>query len=220
MRLANNPEVKFEELVGEVEPANFGILQRLNVMLDGGGGADLAVEGRSRAVAPEGDSLSSISELLGLNLPRSTLLGTPSHSPAAIQAAARHYQCEDYKISEMPISLKVLQRNLDTIHSAQTPYYPRPFRDSPPYSDCGSPTLEQAIMMTCGSGSGGSRSNSPADSDTSTGGLSMNSIEGNINDLMVEKLWPTAPASLPIASAADASVLELAARFHRNAACM
>nr|CAD7202320.1 unnamed protein product [Timema douglasi] len=39
-----------------------------------------------------GDSLLSISDLLGLNLPRGTLLGTPSHSPGGPYGPSRTYQ--------------------------------------------------------------------------------------------------------------------------------
>ncbi|CAD1480751.1 unnamed protein product, partial [Heterotrigona itama] len=59
------------------------------------------------------------------------------------------------------------------IHS---PYYGRPIRGSPPYSDCSSPTFEYPHVMGCT----GSRSNSPADSDTS--GIS--SVDGSLSDIM------------------------------------
>ncbi|KOX67610.1 Cytoplasmic polyadenylation element-binding protein 1-B, partial [Melipona quadrifasciata] len=60
------------------------------------------------------------------------------------------------------------------IHS---PYYGRPIRGSPPYSDCSSPTFEYPHVM---GGCTGSRSNSPADSDTS--GIS--SVDGSLSDIM------------------------------------
>jgi len=48
-----------------------------------------------------------------------------------------------------------------------------------PCSDCSSPTLEQALLLKCANV--GSRSNSPADSETS----GVSSIDGNFSDLMV-----------------------------------
>ncbi|XP_050574079.1 cytoplasmic polyadenylation element-binding protein 1 isoform X1 [Bombus affinis] len=59
------------------------------------------------------------------------------------------------------------------IHS---PYYGRPIRGSPPYSDCSSPTFEYPHVMGCN----GSRSNSPADSDTS----GIGSVDGSLSDIM------------------------------------
>ncbi|KAG7213441.1 hypothetical protein KM043_002719 [Ampulex compressa] len=50
-----------------------------------------------------------------------------------------------------------------TNHSIHSPYYGRPIRGCTPYSDCGSPTFEHPHLMGCN----GSRSNSPADSETS-----------------------------------------------------
>ncbi|XP_043259532.1 cytoplasmic polyadenylation element-binding protein 1-B [Colletes gigas] len=59
------------------------------------------------------------------------------------------------------------------IHS---PYYGRPIRGSPPYSDCGSPTFEYSHAMGCT----GSRSNSPADSETS----GTSSMDSSLSDIM------------------------------------
>ncbi|XP_076765823.1 polyadenylation element binding protein orb isoform X1 [Xylocopa sonorina] len=59
------------------------------------------------------------------------------------------------------------------IHS---PFYGRPIRGSPPYSDCSSPTSEYSHTTGCN----GSRSNSPADSETS--GIS--SIDESLSDIM------------------------------------
>ncbi|XP_067009160.1 cytoplasmic polyadenylation element-binding protein 1 [Anabrus simplex] len=251
------------------------MLQRINAMLDnGGGGADVL-----RANS-EGDSLSSISDLLGLNLPRGTLLGTTANYGSSINHSSRNYQhCEEDKSPDIQIPMKVLQRNLDSnFHSTPpSPCFPRSFRGSPPYSDCGSPTLEQALMLTCSSGSGGSRSNSPADSDISNGAVSMGSVDGNLSDLMNclslnqsqgflnaepdlsglhglqgmtplrflqqqqqqqhavkanllsllhyqpmgDKPWPPiSNTSLQSPPPTDSNLLDLAARFHRNAASL
>ncbi|XP_076655484.1 polyadenylation element binding protein orb isoform X2 [Halictus rubicundus] len=59
------------------------------------------------------------------------------------------------------------------IHS---PFYGRPIRGSTPYSDCGSPTFEYTHVMGCN----GSRSNSPADSETS----GVSSMDGSLSDIM------------------------------------
>nr|XP_031845090.1 cytoplasmic polyadenylation element-binding protein 1 isoform X2 [Nomia melanderi] len=59
------------------------------------------------------------------------------------------------------------------IHS---PYFGRPIRGSTPYSDCGSPTFEYPHVMGCN----GSRSNSPADSETS----GVSSMDGSLSDIM------------------------------------
>lgn len=50
-------------------------------------------------------------------------------------------------------------------------FYGRPIRGSPSYSDCSSPTLDYPYVVGCN----GSRSNSPADSETSGTCLSINS---------------------------------------------
>ncbi|XP_015598042.1 cytoplasmic polyadenylation element-binding protein 1 [Cephus cinctus] len=60
------------------------------------------------------------------------------------------------------------------IHSQ---YYGRPIRGSPPYSDCGSPTMEYANRSL---GCGGSRSNSPADSEIS----GVSSMDSSLSDIM------------------------------------
>ncbi|XP_076296991.1 cytoplasmic polyadenylation element-binding protein 1-like isoform X3 [Lasioglossum baleicum] len=59
------------------------------------------------------------------------------------------------------------------IHS---PFYGRPIRGSTPYSDCGSPTFEYTHAIGCN----GSRSNSPADSETS----GVSSMDGSLSDIM------------------------------------
>lgn len=59
------------------------------------------------------------------------------------------------------------------IHS---PFYGRPIRGSTPYSDCGSPTFEYTHVMGCN----GSRSNSPADSETS----GVSSMDDSLSDIM------------------------------------
>jgi hypothetical protein len=64
--------------------------------------------------------------------------------------------------------------------SAHLHLLPPPFRPIKfPCSDCSSPTLEQALLLKCANV--GSRSNSPADSETS----GVSSIDGNFSDLMV-----------------------------------
>jgi len=72
----------------------------------------------------------------------------------------------------------------------------RAIRGSPPYrlnsvgSNCSSPTLEHTLLMNCGMGS---RSNSPADSDTS-GVSSLDS--NNLTELVVRiSAWRTARAA-------------------------
>ncbi|CAG2063366.1 unnamed protein product, partial [Timema podura] len=131
-----------------------------------------------------GDSLLSISDLLGLNLPRGTLLGTPSHSPGGPYGPSRTYQNEDHFYRDTSTPVKAHQRSLDSaFHSTpQSPCYQSPFKGSPPYSDCGSPTMEHSLLQSFNS----SRTNSPADSDTSNSGLS--SFDNSINDLMV-RVW-------------------------------
>ena len=61
--------------------------------------------------------------------------------------------------------------------SPYSPYYGRPIRGSTPYSECSSPTYEYPHVMGC---NGSSRSNSPADSETS--GIS--SMDGSLSDIM------------------------------------
>lgn len=64
----------------------------------------------------------------------------------------------------------------------------RPIRGSPPYSDCGSPTIEYPHLFC-----NGSRSNSPADSDTS-GSRGDSSPDGSLTDIMgCLSLNPTSP---------------------------
>ncbi|XP_051165332.1 cytoplasmic polyadenylation element-binding protein 1 isoform X2 [Leptopilina boulardi] len=55
-------------------------------------------------------------------------------------------------------------------------YYGRPIRGSPSYSDCSSPTLDYPHVIGCN----GSRSNSPADSETS----GVSSMDGSLSDIM------------------------------------
>nr|CAD7589774.1 unnamed protein product [Timema genevievae] len=165
--------------------AHAEIIQRINAMLDSSstssvGPLDLG-EGLPRGSPPsEGDSLLSISDLLGLNLPRGTLLGTPSHSPGGPYGPSRTYQNEDHFYRDTSTPVKAHQRSLDSaFHSTpQSPCYQSPFKGSPPYSDCGSPTMEHSLLQSFNS----SRTNSPADSDTSNSGLS--SFDNSINDLM------------------------------------
>lgn len=57
-----------------------------------------------------------------------------------------------------------------------SPHYGRPIRGSPSYSDCSSPTVDYPHMIGCN----GSRSNSPADSETS----GFSSMDGSLNDIM------------------------------------
>nr|CAD7589775.1 unnamed protein product [Timema genevievae] len=141
---------------------------------------DQVVELASRSGSKPGDSLLSISDLLGLNLPRGTLLGTPSHSPGGPYGPSRTYQNEDHFYRDTSTPVKAHQRSLDSaFHSTpQSPCYQSPFKGSPPYSDCGSPTMEHSLLQSFNS----SRTNSPADSDTSNSGLS--SFDNSINDLM------------------------------------
>nr|XP_033337068.1 cytoplasmic polyadenylation element-binding protein 1 isoform X2 [Megalopta genalis] len=58
----------------------------------------------------------------------------------------------------------------------QSPYFGRPIRGSTPYSDCGSPTFDYGHGLKCN----GSRSNSPADSETS----GVSSMDGSLSDIM------------------------------------
>ncbi|XP_014488981.1 PREDICTED: cytoplasmic polyadenylation element-binding protein 1 isoform X1 [Dinoponera quadriceps] len=65
--------------------------------------------------------------------------------------------------------------------STDSSYYGRPIRGcSTPYSDCGSPTLEFSHLLGCN----GSRSNSPADSETSGVG----SADGSLSDIIMNCL--------------------------------
>ncbi|PNF32180.1 Cytoplasmic polyadenylation element-binding protein 1-A [Cryptotermes secundus] len=183
---------------GRPDPNSVEILQHINAMLDNP--LDLN-EGLPRGPSGDGEPVMSISELLGLNLPRGPLLGntsplggsnhygSPTSSPS--NPFHRSYQQYEEPRQEMSMPMRVLQRNMDSPlhHSSSSPCYPRTFRGSPPYSDCSSPTLEQALLLKCATG--GSRSNSPADSETS----GVSSIDGNISDLMncLSLTQPTSP---------------------------
>nr|CAD7266255.1 unnamed protein product [Timema shepardi] len=87
---------------------------------------------------------------------------------------------EDHFYRDTSTPVKAHQRSFDSaFHSTpQSPCYQSPFRGSPPYSDCGSPTMEHSLLQSFSS----SRTNSPADSDTSNSGLS--NFDNSINDLM------------------------------------
>ncbi|XP_043270059.1 cytoplasmic polyadenylation element-binding protein 1-A isoform X2 [Venturia canescens] len=58
-------------------------------------------------------------------------------------------------------------------------YYGRPIRGSPAYSDCSSPSMEYPHVF----GFGGSRSNSPSDSEMS----GYNSVDSSLSDIMVRR---------------------------------
>lgn len=78
--------------------------------------------------------------------------------------------------SSSPASRASMQCVGSSSSPAHSPYFGRPIRGSPPYSDCGSPTLEYPYVTEYN----GSRSNSPADSETS--GIS--SMDGSLSDIM------------------------------------
>ncbi|KAJ9598380.1 hypothetical protein L9F63_010902, partial [Diploptera punctata] len=144
----------------------------------------------------EDEPMMSISELLGLNLPRGPLLGNSSPlgngshfgSPTTPNnSAGFSYQFDDGR-NELPMSLRMLQRNAESpLHNTSSPpCYPRTFRGSPSYSDCSSPTLEQALLFKCATS--GSRSNSPADSETSGNCLSLTQSPGGLSSLQLGSL--------------------------------
>nr|CAD7202321.1 unnamed protein product [Timema douglasi] len=148
---------------------------------------------------------------------------------------------EDHFYRDTSTPVKAHQRSFDSaFHSTpQSPCYQSPFRGSPPYSDCGSPTMEHSLLQSFSS----SRTNSPADSDTSNSGLS--NFDNSINDLMASLLSsllqyppsrvsqgtefggkscsPPSPPVLPLSASPptnDNASLERAARFHRNSASL
>ncbi|XP_044742446.1 cytoplasmic polyadenylation element-binding protein 1 isoform X1 [Chrysoperla carnea] len=157
----------------------------------------MAYRGTNRNINKHEDSMMSISELLGLNAPRGTLLGNSSYpfssSPVQelLSPPVSNYQYDEPNYGT-PTGLNVdlnrmIQRSLDNSFCSSTPpspqFFPnRTFRNSS-YSECssgGSPTslgFEQHAALLLGAGS---RSNSPADSDMS----GVSSIDGSLKDLM------------------------------------
>uniref|UniRef100_A0A1B6D0H7 RRM domain-containing protein n=1 Tax=Clastoptera arizonana TaxID=38151 RepID=A0A1B6D0H7_9HEMI len=160
----------------------------------------------SNTPSPTGDSLMSISELLGLNLPRAHTLGTsssqsPALSPLSVPFAPltstpinqgmrptlnlsySNSVDSGFESPDTSNPLKAMQMSnsydLARPYSPMSPisYTPRAIRGSTPFSDCSSPTMDQTLIMN---GSHNSRSNSPADSDIS----SASSIDPQMSDLM------------------------------------
>ncbi|GLV44082.1 oo18 RNA-binding protein [Carabus blaptoides fortunei] len=143
---------------------------------------------------PEALDAMSISELLGLNSPRGTLIGSSfgnSPTEGMYTAPSRNYQ-DNQKPREkfnyglaMNTPLNPISRSMEPF-TACTPPAPayintRLGRNSVSFSDAstgGSPTGIEPCLFPMGNSS--SRSNSPADSDVS----GVSSIEGNITELM------------------------------------
>ncbi|XP_075231128.1 polyadenylation element binding protein orb [Lycorma delicatula] len=154
----------------------------------------------------------SISDLL-FSLPRGSLLGgatssAPSSTPTPPPRNNFNYQgmrqplfmpgggsgndsgfdSHDVSLSMMGMPSPIPRGGSFNISSPYSPlspmYTPRAIRGSPPYSDCSSPGMDQAMLLGCGGGgplnSSNSRSNSPADSDISNASLTdmKNSLSG------------------------------------------
>lgn len=96
------------------------------------------------------------------------------------------FEGHDVSMSMMGMPSPISRGNSFSITSPYSPlspmYTPRAIRGSPPYSDCSSPGVDQALLLGCGGpmNSSNSRSNSPADSDISNASLNdlKNSLSG------------------------------------------
>ncbi|XP_049842853.1 uncharacterized protein LOC126293616 [Schistocerca gregaria] len=125
----------------------------------------------------EGETSMSITDLLGLNVPRGTLLGSNSSlnspSPQLYDPSqnSRFFQEEPHYLDMMDAS------------GFHTPLHnPCAFRSSPAYSDCGSPTgVDQSLLPA--SNNSGSTSNSPVDSDLNPNSVDAGSLANLINYL-------------------------------------
>ncbi|XP_071443935.1 cytoplasmic polyadenylation element-binding protein 1-B isoform X2 [Hetaerina americana] len=166
------------------------ILRQIDMLLHEGHADSVTLAGKP---SPD-DQGKSISDLLGLNIPRGTSLGGEeavnelvssfnSHNSSYRQGsplAGSHgnsysgfqYKVQQDEFQETSSPIHILQRNLECLSLSTPPSPPSVgfsgYRGSPPFSDCDSPTLEQILLMnrygSC------SRSSSPTDSDTSING--------------------------------------------------
>ncbi|XP_076238946.1 polyadenylation element binding protein orb [Calliopsis andreniformis] len=106
-----------------------------------------------------------------------TTAGSPS-TPGSLYSNPHTYSSTNSSTSTVssPTNRGSMQHVGSPTSPLHSPYYGRPIRGSPPYSDCSSPTFEYPHVMGCS----GSRSNSPADSETS----GMSSMDGSLSDIM------------------------------------
>ncbi|KZC08989.1 Cytoplasmic polyadenylation element-binding protein 1-B [Dufourea novaeangliae] len=106
-----------------------------------------------------------------------TTPGSPS-TPGSLYSNPYSYTSTNSsnQTASSPISRGSMQHTSSSSSPIHSPYYGRPIRGSPPYSNCSSPTCEYPYLTSCN----GSRSSSPADSDTS--GISSN--DSSLSDIM------------------------------------
>lgn len=106
-----------------------------------------------------------------------TTPGTPS-TPGSLYSNPYSYSSTNSsnQTASSPTSRVSMQHVGSPSSPLHSPYYGRPIRGSPSYSDCSSPTFEYSHMMGCN----GSRSKSPADSESS--GIS--SMDSSLSDIM------------------------------------
>ncbi|XP_053978983.1 cytoplasmic polyadenylation element-binding protein 1 isoform X1 [Hylaeus volcanicus] len=113
-----------------------------------------------------------------LDIPSSPSSVTTPGSPSSLYSSPYSYSStsSNYQTASSPTSRGSIPHAGSPTSPIHSPYYGRPIRGSPPYSDCSSPTFEYSHTVGCN----GSRSNSPADSETS--GIS--SMDGSLSDIM------------------------------------
>ncbi|KAL0122001.1 hypothetical protein PUN28_007060 [Cardiocondyla obscurior] len=118
----------------------------------------------------------------GLDIPSSpnsmTTPGSPS-TPSSFTSDPYSYSSTASNSTNTPSSpTNRLSFQYPGSSSPTDSYFGRPIRGcSTPYSDCGSPTLEFSHLLGCN----GSRSNSPADSETS----GIGSADGSLSDIIM-----------------------------------